>query len=48
MHFLVEDYLRKELSPEEWEKAFKRSTKTKAVSLIELIEQAKKAKEEGS
>ena len=40
-HFLVEDYLRTELSPEEWEKAFKRSDKTKTVSLIELIEQAK-------
>lgn len=45
-HFLVEDYLRKELSPEQWEEAFKRSTKTKTASLIELIEQAKKAKEE--
>ena len=40
-HFLVEDYLRKELSPEEWEKAFKRSDKTKTASLVELIEQAK-------
>ena len=47
-HFLVEDHLRKELSPEEWGKAFKKSTKTKTVSLVELIEQAKKAKEEGS
>jgi hypothetical protein len=47
-HFLVEDYFRKELAPEEWDKAFKRSTKTKTVSLVELIEQAKKAKEEGS
>jgi len=45
---LVEDYLRKELSPEEWEKAFKRSTITKTASLIELIEQAKRAKEEES
>ena len=40
-HFLVEDYLRGELSAEEWEKAFKRSDKTKTMSLIELIEQAK-------
>jgi hypothetical protein len=47
-HFLVEDYFRKELAPEEWDKAFKRSTKTKTVSLVELIEQAKKTKEEGS
>ena len=44
-HFMVEDYLRNELSPEEWGKAFKRSDKTKTVSLIELIEQAKERKQ---
>lgn len=42
-HFLVEEYFRRELSPEEWEKAFTRSDKTKTVSLVELIEQAKKS-----
>jgi hypothetical protein len=41
-HFMVEDYLREALSPEEWERAFTRSDKIKTVSLIELIEQAKK------
>jgi hypothetical protein len=40
-HFLVEDYLRKELTPEEWDKAFTRSDKTKTASLVELIEQTK-------
>lgn len=45
-HFLVEDYFRKELSPEEWEKAFNHSAKTKIVSLVELIEQAKEASRE--
>jgi hypothetical protein len=42
-HFLVEDYFRKQLSPEEWEKAFTRSSKTKTLSLVELIEQAKES-----
>lgn len=41
-HFMVEDYLRKELTPEEWDKAFTRPTQTKTASLVELIEQAKK------
>jgi len=47
-HFLVEDYLREALLPEEWEKAFKRSDKTKTVSLIELIEQAKERAQKAS
>lgn len=47
-HFLVEDYLRKELSPEEWDKAFTRPNKTKTASLVELIEQAKKRAEKSS
>ena len=41
-HFLVETYLRKELEPEEWEKVFNRPPKPKMVSLVELIEEAKK------
>ncbi|MBC8466604.1 MAG: hypothetical protein H8D55_02080 [Deltaproteobacteria bacterium] len=44
-HFLVEEYLRKELEPEEWEKAFTKPKTTKMVSLLELIEQAKKRTE---
>jgi len=47
-HFLVEDYFREQLSPEEWEKAFNYSAKTKTVSLLELIEEAKKAATQGS
>ena len=47
-YFLVEVYLRKELSLEEWEKVFKLPGKTKTLSLIELIEQAKKRTESGS
>ena len=45
-HFLVEDHLRLELSPEEWEEAFHKPPKTKVLSLVELIEQAKKRKKE--
>ena len=41
--FLVEEYLRKELKPEEWEKVFERPQKTKVLSLLELIEEAKKS-----
>ena len=44
-HFPVEEYLRKELEPEEWEKAFTRLKTTKMVSLLELIEQAKERTE---
>jgi len=46
-HFLVEEYLRKELQPEDWEKIFDRPPKSKMVSLVELIERAKKVKKEG-
>jgi len=47
-HFWVEEYLRKELQPEDWEKIFGRPHKSKMVSLMELIEQAKKVKKEQS
>jgi hypothetical protein len=40
-HFLVEGYLRRELSPEEWEQVFSRPRKPKMISLVELIQQAK-------
>jgi len=45
-HFLVEEYFRKELTSEQWDKAFKRSGTTKMLSLLELIEQAKKGTKE--
>ncbi|MBU2498934.1 MAG: hypothetical protein KKE57_08545 [Proteobacteria bacterium] len=41
--FLVEEYLRKELKPEEWDKVFKRPRKPKVLSLVELIEEAKRS-----
>jgi len=41
-HFQVEEYLKKELTSEEWERTFNRLPKTKMASLLELIEQAKK------
>lgn len=42
--FLVEEYLRKELKPEEWNRIFERPPKTKVLSLMELIEETKKSK----
>jgi len=46
-HFLVEEYLKKELTSEEWERAFSGPPKPKILSLVELIQQAKnRAKEE--
>ncbi len=41
-HFEVEQYLRKELPPEQWEKTFSGPPKPKMLSLLEMIEQAKK------
>ena len=40
-HFLVEAFLKKELTAEEWEKVFSAPPKPKLLSLVELIEQAK-------
>jgi hypothetical protein len=39
--FPIERYLRWKLSPEQWERCFNQPSKTKVVSLIELIEAAK-------
>ena len=41
-HFPVEDHLREDLAPEEWDKVFGRPPKPKMISLVEMIEQAKK------
>jgi hypothetical protein len=40
--FPVEQFLRQELSPEEWESAFGKPPKPKILSLLEMIEQAQK------
>jgi len=43
-HFLVEEYLREELEPEDWDRLFRRPAKSKVQSLMELIEQTKKGR----
>ena len=45
-HFEVEVYLKEHLSEAEWEEAFQRQVKPKMLSLLELMEQAKKRKKE--
>jgi hypothetical protein len=45
-HFMIEDFLREELKPDEWEKIFGKPPKQKVLTLIELIEEAKKRKTE--
>jgi len=45
-HFDVEAYLQKKLSPEQWDKLVNRPGKPKVLSLVELIEQAKKRRKE--
>jgi hypothetical protein len=42
VHFPVEAHFRAVLTPEQWEKTFARPSKPKMLSLLELIEQAKK------
>lgn len=41
-YFPVEAYLRTKLTQTEWERCFNRAPKEKVVSLVELIEEAKK------
>ena len=41
-HFQVEEFLKEELTPEVWEKVFAGPPKPKMLSLLELIEEAKK------
>lgn len=45
-YFAVEEFLRQELKPDEWEKVFGKPSKSKIQSLMDLIDQAKKYKEE--
>jgi len=44
----VEAFFRKELTPEEWECIFEKPPKPKILSLVEMIEQAKKRMDEES
>ncbi len=43
-YFPVEDYLRAKLTQEQWDRCFSQAPKEKIVSLVELIEAAKKRK----
>lgn len=43
--FLVEEHLRGELTPEEWEKVFLKPPRPRVLTLLDLIETAKKNKE---
>ncbi|MBW1721341.1 MAG: hypothetical protein JRH13_10525 [Deltaproteobacteria bacterium] len=45
-HFAVEAYFQEKLSPEQWEKAFQRPKNAKLLSLVELIQEAKRRREE--
>lgn len=47
-HFLVEDFLSKNLQSHEWESLLNRPVKLKVLSLIELIEEAKKTRQQES
>jgi hypothetical protein len=38
----VEEYLRSQLTADEWQEAFEKPVKPKILSLVELIEQAQK------
>ena len=40
--FPVDEYLRREMNDDEWAEAFEKPVKPKALSLVELIEQAQK------
>ncbi|MCF8127663.1 MAG: hypothetical protein K9N10_04045 [Deltaproteobacteria bacterium] len=46
VHFPVEAHFRAVLTPEQWEKAFVSPSKPKMLSLLELIEQAKKVQKQ--
>ena len=43
--FLVEEYLRGELTPEEWEEVFQRPPRPRMLTLLDLIEKAKGGEE---
>jgi len=45
-HFMIEDFMRQELTPDEWDRVFSQPLKPKVLTLVELIEEAKKRKTE--
>ncbi len=46
IHFQVVDYLKKELTAEEWQDSFEKPPKPKMLSLVEILEQVQKKTEE--
>jgi hypothetical protein len=42
----VENYLKKELTAEEWQESFEKPPKPKILSLVEILEQVQKKAEE--
>jgi hypothetical protein len=46
-YFTVAEYLRAELTPEQWRDAFEVVPKQKLLSIVELIEEAQKRKKSG-
>lgn len=47
-YFKVAEYLRSELTPDQWREAFEKPPKQKVQSILELIEEAQKRKKAGS
>lgn len=47
-HFLVEEFMKQEVTSAQWERVFGSSPKPKMLSLVELIERAKEGKKEES
>jgi len=45
-YFRVVDYLRQELTEKEWQDAIEKPVKPKVLTLVELIEQAQKSKQD--
>ena len=45
-YFGVTEYLRRELTEEEWQNAIEKPIKPKVLTLVELIEQAQKSKKD--
>ena len=45
-YFRVADYLRQELTEEEWQEAIEKPLQPKVLTLVELIEQAQKSKQD--
>ncbi len=45
IHFAVEEYLKKSLSPEDWDRCFNQPPKDKITTIFEIIDRIKKEKQ---